>query len=99
MAALDLASLAGEIDRANVRGDAGALEMSRSALGDALAGSSGDEACDYRYALAYVDYRLAILAGRGTKESERYLGEAEQELEKLREERPATRRRRRSTPT
>jgi tetratricopeptide (TPR) repeat protein len=89
MAVFDLKAIAVEIDRANIRGDARAIGISRSALREVLAGAERDETPDYRYALAYADYRLAMFSGRGTDESERYLEEAEAELEKLLEERPS----------
>ncbi len=89
MAVLDLPSIAAEIDRANVRGNADAIEASRSVLREALVGAAGGEAANYRYALAYADYRLAFLSERGTDERKRYLEEAEAELEKVREERPS----------
>jgi tetratricopeptide (TPR) repeat protein len=80
-ASLDVAAIGVEIDRANIRGDRAALEKCRSTLMDAAAEAGGSGA--RRYALAYVDYRLAILAGRGSKIAERYLKEAETELEGL----------------
>ncbi len=87
-AALDLPSLVLEIERANVRGDRAALESAREELLSAL-DCAGEKISDYRYALAYADYRLSTLAGRGEKDSERYLEEAEKELEKLLKEKPS----------
>jgi Flp pilus assembly protein TadD len=88
IASLDLAAIATEIERANFRGDETSLEACRRLLSDAVAAERADGAALYRYTLAYVDYRLATLARRGSKEAERYLSEAEKELERLLEARP-----------
>lgn len=87
-ASLDIASIATAIDRANIRGDRAALEKCRSVLRETVASADEEGSAAYRYALAYVDYRLATLTGRGTKDGERYLKEAEEELDRLLEARP-----------
>jgi tetratricopeptide (TPR) repeat protein len=87
-AALELLTLVQEIERAQVRGDRAFLENARDELLRALP-EAGVDAPDNRYALAYADYRLATLAERGGSDSERYLKEAEKELQTLLKERPA----------
>lgn len=87
-ATLDFLSLVLEIERANVRGDAATIASARNELLRALAGADV-EVSDHRYALAYADYRLAMLAGRGSEEAERYLKEAEKELQTLLKDRPS----------
>jgi tetratricopeptide (TPR) repeat protein len=87
-AALELLTLVQDIERAQVRGDRATLEKARDEILGALP-EAGAEAPDYRYALAYADYRLAALSERGGDDSERYLKEAEKELQLLLKERPS----------